>query len=111
MKKFKSFHCGIDPTDAHAIPKTAVEWANEWIEENPKVECIEFRHSLDKDGHDVICVMYEVVGEIVVMDRLFHEYSMSTAYKCPKCGYTKFLYGNITLFDPTCPSCKKGKPS
>lgn len=109
MKKFKSFHYGIDPNDEKAIIRTAVEWANKWFEENPDVKNVQFRHSLDNSGRDVICIMYEKRGELVEMEEFYYDaFANVTQYRCPKCGYQKTLDGLVTPYDLTCPNCKKG---
>lgn len=115
MKKFKSFHCGIDPTDEHAIPKTAVEWANEWVEENPDAKVLQFRHSLDKDGHDVICVMYEErVKENksrYIPSPMMSSYDMirnMTDVECVDCDYHEIHIGKVEFTGPRyCPECAR----
>lgn len=113
MKKFKTFHCGIDPADEHAIPKTAVEWANEWIEENPDADILVWSHALDPDGHDVICISYEEgqkadqTGEDVYMRRYYDPFANRTLYACPKCAHERYTEGNVTLYDERCPKCAR----
>ena len=118
MKKFKSFHCGIDPTAEHPIPKTAVEWANEWLEENPDVRVVGFRHSLDKDGHDVICILYEESNKTSVQSPyspvpMLRQYDMLaniTNVWCPECSYHEKHYGDVTFIgERYCPECAKKK--
>lgn len=111
MKKFKSFHRGVDSNAEVAVCKTAVEWANEWLEQNPDVEIIEFRHAVNNSGSDVICILYEELGANVEMERYYDAFAQVTQYRCPKCGYQKISDGNVTLHDPSCPSCRKGGAS
>lgn len=110
MKKFKTFHCGVDPTDEHAIPKTAVEWANKWIEENPDVDILVWTHDLDKDGYDVICILYEELEKFEDVPILFCkdiiEGTNNAIFECPKCSskyeYPVFIIGS----DIRCKKCE-----
>lgn len=111
MNKFKSFHRGVDSNAEVAVCKTAVEWANEWLEQNPDVEIIEFRHAVNNSGSDVICILYEEPKEIVLMSREYEPFGSTTLYRCPKCGYEKRYDGCMFLHDPSCPSCRKGGAS
>lgn len=104
MKKFKTFYSESD--------KNCSDVANEWFEQHPDAEILDFKYQRKQGAWDGICVLYEApekIGERVEMLRSYDYMENRTIYTCPKCKLSRMYPGNTSILEPTCPECLSGR--